>query len=365
MLQINDLARHHAPLAEALAARAQAVLASGWYVLGPEVQAFEGAFARYCGGDHAIGVANGTDALQLALLAFGAGPGTEVVNVANAGMYATAAILATGATPRFVDVRDDDLTLDVSALASVLGPATRAVVATHLYGRLAAIDDIVALASKVGVPVIEDCAQAHGASLGNRRAGSLGAIGCFSFYPTKNLGALGDGGALVTSDPLLATTLRSLRQYGWSAKYHATLPHGRNSRLDEVQAALLSVKLPHLDGWNARRMAIASHYSSGIAHDAIRLPELRPNRDVVHLYVVRSGRREALRKHLAARGIASEVHYPIPDHRQPVLAHAVTGTSLPVTERACGEVLTLPCFPEMTDAEVDDVVKACNAWGRR
>ena len=362
MLKINDLTRHHAPLADALAARAQAVLVSGWFVLGPEVAAFEEAFARYCGTDHAIGVANGTDALELALRAIDAGPGSQVINVANAGMYTTAAILAVGATPRFVDVRDDDLSIDVSRLSDALTPATRAIVVTHLYGQLADVEPVLALAAERAIPVIEDCAQAHGATLHRKRAGSFGAIGCFSFYPTKNLGALGDGGALVTSDSSLATRLRSLRQYGWSSKYHATVPHGRNSRLDEIQAALLSVKLPHLDAWNARRSAIAAYFSKHIDHPAIRVPEIHAGRNVAHLYVVRSAQRDALRAHLSAHGIAAEPHYPIADHQQPVLAEVCADISLPITERACAEVLTLPCFPEMTHAEVEHVVYACNAW---
>lgn len=365
MLKINDLARHHAPIADALSARAQAVLASGWFVLGPEVAAFEEAFAKYCGAAHAIGVANGTDALELALRALAVGPGAEVVTVANAGAYATAAILAVGATPRFVDVRDDDFCLDATLLADVLGAATRAIVLTHLYGGLAPLAPVLALAAERGIPVVEDCAQAHGATIDGRRAGSFGAIGCFSFYPTKNLGALGDGGALVTSDAALAAKLRSLRQYGWSAKYHATVAHGRNSRLDELQAALLSVKLPHLDRWNARRVAIARRLSAEIRHAEIRVPEISEGPHVGHLYVVRSTHRDRLRAHLSAHGIGSEVHYPVPDHRQPVLAKACANVSLPITERACAEVLTLPCFPEMSDDEVASLVSACNAWRPR
>lgn len=362
MLKINDLARHHASLADALAARAGAVLSSGWFVLGPEVAAFEDAFAKYCGVAHAIGVANGTDALELALRACGVGAGDEVVNVANAGMYTTTAILAVGATPVFVDVRDEDLAIDASLLASALTDATRAIVVTHLYGHLVDIDAVLAIATQRRIPLIEDCAQSHGAEHRGQRAGSFGAVGCFSFYPTKNLGALGDGGAVVTSDPGVAARLRALRQYGWSSKYAATVAHGRNSRLDELQAALLSVKLPHLDSWNARRVAIAQHYSRDIRHPALRVPAVREGRDVGHLYVVRSEARDALRAHLAAHGIAAEVHYPIPDHRQSILAARCAALSLPVTERACAQVLTLPCFPEMTDAEVTRVVDCCNRW---
>ncbi len=364
MLKINDLTRHHADLSEALSARAAVVIGSGWFVLGPEVLAFEQAFAEWCGAAHAIGVGNGTDALELALRAVGAGDGSsdEVVNVANAGMYTTTAILAVGASPRFVDIRDDDLSIDIERLAESLNKSTRAIVVTHLYGHLANIEAIATLARERSIALIEDCAQAHGAADSGRRAGTFGAIGCFSFYPTKNLGALGDGGALVTSDDTLAARLRALRQYGWSSKYQATVRHGRNSRLDELQAALLSVKLPHLDAWNERRCQVALRYSNGIVHPGIRVPTVTRGRDVAHLYVVRSAHRDALREHLAQQGIGSEVHYPTPDHRQPILASRCSETSLPVTEQACAEVLSLPCFPELRDDEIDAVIAACNEW---
>ncbi len=362
MLKINDLARHHAPLAHELAARAQTVLSSGWFVLGPEVSAFEEAFSQYCGVERAIGVGNGTDALELALRACDVGPGDKVVNVANAGMYTTAAILSVGATPVFVDVRDDDLSMDMSLLGGAVTDATRAIVVTHLHGHMADIDAALAIAAERGIPVIEDCAQAHGARHRGKLAGSFGAVGCFSFYPTKNLGALGDGGAVVTSDPERAERLRALRQYGWSSKYAVTVPHGRNSRLDELQAALLSVKLPHLDTWNARRVSIAQRYSRELSNPALRIPRIEAGSDVAHLYVVRCAARDDLRAHLAREHIATDVHYPTPDHRQSILSDGFAATGLPVTERACTQVLTLPCFPEMTDAEVAQVIEYCNRW---
>jgi dTDP-4-amino-4,6-dideoxygalactose transaminase len=355
---MNDLSRQTAAMRGEIDRAVAEVVAGGWYVLGPNVSAFEAEFARFCGARHGIGVANGTDALELALRALGCGPGREVITVANAGMYATAAILAVGARPVFADIDPATMTMAPEALAARIGPGTATVIVTHLYGRLADMGGIMAVMGERGIPVIEDCAQAHGAERGGRRAGSFGAVGCFSFYPTKNLGALGDGGALVTSDDGLADTLRSLRQYGWRRKYEAERPHGRNSRLDELQAAILRVKLPRLDGWNACRREIVGRYREAAGGSAVTV--LHAGSDhAAHLCVVRSRERERLRAFLAARGIASDVHFPIPDHRQRALAGLVPADlSLPHTEAAAEEVLSLPCFPEMTEGEV---ARVCDA----
>jgi dTDP-4-amino-4,6-dideoxygalactose transaminase len=358
---LNDLQRVHAadpaPLEDAL----RRVVASGRYILGEQVEGFEAEFAAYCGARFCTGVANGSDALELALAALGVHPGDRVVTVANAAMYATLAILRAGARPLFADVDAGTLTMAIDSLRECLKQDPRAIVVTHLYGRLAAMDEIVALAERARVPVVEDCAQAHGATRSGRQAGSFGAIGTYSFYPTKNLGALGDGGALVTSDQTLAEKLRALRQYGWTRKYEVTLPGGRNSRLDEMQAAVLRHKLPSLDAANARRREIATRYSAGIRHPQIRVPDAADPGYVAHLYVIRSPLRDALRTWLAGQQIGTDIHYPIPDHRQPILA-AQAGTVLPETERACREILTLPCFPELEEAEVQFVIDACNAW---
>lgn len=338
------------------------VLESGRFVLGPAVAAFEDAFARYCGIDHAVGVGNGSDALELALRAIGVGQGSTVVTVANAGGYATTAIRACGARARYVDIDADTLLIDPAQLDSTLAERPAAVVVTHLYGRLAPIERIVADCAERGVAVIEDCAQAHGAERGGRRAGSFGQIGCFSFYPTKNLGALGDGGALVTGDAALAERVRALRQYGWSAKYRVDIDLGRNSRLDELQAAILSAKLPGLDHDNQRRREIARAFDRGIRNPQVRLLAGRHDSDdVTHLYVLRSTRRESLRAHLAACGIDSDVHYPTPDHAQPAWREA-TPPSLPATESAAGEILSLPCHPALTDEEVARVIDAVRAF---
>lgn len=339
------------------------VVDSQRYILGPRAQAFEAAFAAYVGVAHGIGVANGTDALELALRALDVGPGRRVVTVANAGFYGSTAIRAVGATPVYVDVDDDTLNLAPAALASVLSAGNvHAVIVTHLYGQLADVAAIAALCRDAGVPLVEDCAQAHGARRDGRSAGAWGRIGAYSFYPTKNLGALGDGGALVTDDAALAERLRQLRQYGWRAKYEVVLSGGCNSRLDEIQAAVLHAKLPGLDAANARRRAIAARYNQAFADLPLRLPASTGDDYVAHLYVLRTARRAALQAHLAAAGVACEVHYPIADHLQPVLAVAGMPPSLPVSEAACAQVLTLPCFVGLGDAQVAQVIDAVRGF---
>jgi dTDP-4-amino-4,6-dideoxygalactose transaminase len=362
MIAIHDIARQQAPQIEELKRALLGVLGSGWYVLGEQVRAFEAAFARYCGVGHAVGVGNGTDALELALRAVGVVAGDAVVTVANAGGYASTAIRACGARARYVDVDAETQVVDPGAVASALAERPRAVVVTHLYGRLAPVEAIAGLARDAGVALIEDCAQAHGARRGGVYAGAFGDLGCYSFYPTKNLGALGDGGAVISNDGALAGRVRQLRQYGWEAKYHAALAGGRNSRLDEIQAALLAVKLGRLDADNERRRAIARAYAAGIANPAIRAPRRDGSDDVVHLYVLRCARRDALRAHLNAHGIASDVHYPVPDHRQAVDYGDAGAVSLPLTERLAAEILTIPCHPAMDDDEVARVIAACNAF---
>lgn len=363
-IPVNALDRHVAPLADALADAAAAVVRSGYYVLGPEVRAFEEEFAAWCGVEECIGVANGTDALELGLRGLGIEAGNSVALAANAAMYGTTAVLACGAEPVFIDIDPGSLNMHAAALdAEATGRRIDAVVVTHLYGRLADMDAIMTVARKHGFDVFEDCAQAHGARDGaGRLAGSFGRAASFSFYPTKNLGALGDGGAVVTRDPEMAKVFRKLRQYGWSAKYTNELAGGRNSRLDEMQAAFLRVMLPLLHDWNDRRRDIANRYSSGITHPHIIVPAPAGGEYVGHLYVVKTDDRAGLQAHLAAAGVGSDVHYPTPDYRQPLFRNAFAGVSLPVTEAACASVLTLPCFPELDDAEVERVIEACNTW---
>lgn len=357
-LPINDLKRHNAPLATKLSAAIERVLARGHYVLGPENESFEQEFSAYLGATGAVAVGNGTDALELSLRALAIGPGDEVITVANAGMYATTAIRAVGAMPCYVEIDPDTLLIDITSFARKLSPSTRAVIVTHLYGRMADIEGVLAVAYDRGIAVIEDCAQAHGARRNGRAAGTWGHLSTFSFYPTKNLGALGDGGLVVSNDPSLLERVRHCRQYGWSKKYECTMPGGRNSRLDELQAAILRAKLQHLDAWNARRREIVRRYRAGLQGIGWLLPTDPGEDDVAHLFVVRPRQREIVRASLTAQGIGCDVHYPIPDHKQPAYA-SHTAVTLPITEAACRSVLTLPCFPEMTDDEIRRVISSC------
>jgi dTDP-4-amino-4,6-dideoxygalactose transaminase len=358
-IPINDLLRRFGPLQAELGAAFARVIGSGRYILGELCEKFEADFARYVGAKHCIGVANGTDALELALRAVGVAAGARVATVANAGMYGTTAILAVGATPVFIDIDPNTLTMSPQALAAA-GPVD-AVLVVHLYGRMADMPALTAAAR--GAVIIEDCAQSHGAVLQGRPAGSWGSAACFSFYPTKNLGALGDGGAVVTSDSNLATRLRRLRQYGWSSRYYAELPGGRNSRLDEMQGAALGVMLPRLDRWNARRQQIAERYNTAFAGNEFSLPSGAKDEHVFHLYVLRTEARDALKAHLAGAGIGVDVHYPLPDYRQPAVTAVIRDlVPLPETERAVTEILTIPCFPELTDPEVDAVIAAVRSF---
>lgn len=342
----------------------QRVVDSQWYVLGEEVTQFEREFAQYCGVGHCIGVANGTDALELALRSVGVGSGARVALAANAGFYGSTAVHAIGAIPVYCDVEPQTLTLAPAALRTELQRGLSAVIVTHLYGQLADMETIGALAAAHKVPLIEDCAQAHGATLRGQRAGSFGTVGCFSFYPTKNLGALGDGGALTTSNADVAAALQQLRQYGWKSKYQVALTGGRNSRLDEMQAAVLRAKLPHLDEWNAQRRSVASRYDEAFAS----LPMLRPTSlrhdYVAHLYVLRVDDRDSFRKALRDRGVASDVHYPVPDHLQPAYRCPLERGSLPVTEDACARVVSIPCFPGLGPDQIEQVVDAVRSAAR-
>lgn len=339
-----------------LNAAAARVIRSGWTILGPEVEAFELAWAEYVGVGHCVGVANGSDALQLALLALNVGPGDEVLTVANAGGYSTQAILALGAQPIFLDIEPDSLLLDSGAIFAAVSPRTRALIVTHLYGQMAPMPAVLAACRAAGIFVVEDAAQAHGASWAGRQAGAWGDMACFSFYPTKNLGALGDGGAVCCSDAGLAAKLRQLRQYGWQPKYQVRMAGGMNSRLDEMQAAFLRVLLPALPEFNAARRRVAASYLKGLegvpGFVAISRPE--DAEDVAHLFVLRHSERDRVRAALLAQGIQTDIHYPVPDHLQfgfiervsqlGLLAMPAAG-ALPVTEAACAEVFSLPCHP--------------------
>lgn len=333
----------------------QRVIERQWFVLGNEVAAFESEFSKYVGASHCVSVANGTDALEIALRGLGVGKGDRVVTVANAGFYGSTAIHAIGAIPVYVDVDPKTLTMSVGELAKRLEAGVKAIIVTHLYGQLADIEALVRVASDSGIPLIEDCAQAHGASRSGKQAGTFGQVGCFSFYPTKNLGALGDGGAVVTSEPDLAARMLGLRQYGWSQKYIVEAAGGRNSRLDEIQAAVLREKLPRLAQSNIERRDIARRYNEAFAPLPVQCPFSTGEDYVAHLYVLRVKDRNAFREFLKTRSIATDVHYPTPDHQQPAYPRS---DKLSVTESTSSSVVSLPCFPGMADSEVDRVIAA-------
>ncbi|MDE2228182.1 MAG: DegT/DnrJ/EryC1/StrS family aminotransferase [Alphaproteobacteria bacterium] len=360
-----------APIASYRAARSRIdravarVLASGRYILGPEVEAFEREFAAYIGCRHAVGVASGTDALILALRALGLPPGTTVATASHTAVATVAAIELAGLAPLLLDIDPATYTLAPAAFERALAGGLRvgAAIAVHLYGQAADLGALLPLARRHGVKVIEDCAQSHGATLGGQRLGSFGDVACFSFYPTKNLGAFGDAGAVLTDDAARAARVRALREYGWRERYVSATP-GMNSRLDPIQAAVLRVKLTGLDRANARRAALAARYDRGLANADLGLPQLRPGAThVFHQYVVRAKRRDDLRAALDRAGIGTAVHYPMPVHLQPAYAGrvALDPGGLGESERAAREVLSLPMFPELGAADIARVVGTIKA----
>jgi dTDP-4-amino-4,6-dideoxygalactose transaminase len=359
----NPLAQYRAHESAIRAAIAR-VLESNSYILGEEVESFELAFANYCGMAHGVGVGSGTDALILALRALGIGAGDEVITVSHTAVATVAAILACGATPVLIDVDAAYYTIDPACIEAAITPRSKAIVAVHLYGQPADMDAIAAIGRRRGLRIVEDCAQATGGWYRGRRVGGLGDIACFSFYPTKNLGAIGDGGMVATVEGELASRVRRLRQYGWD-KSRNTLEIGVNSRLDSLQAAILHAKLPHLDADNVRRAAIASRYNQAFAGLPLTLPAACPeNTHVYHLYVVRCDERDRLSAHLAADKIGSAVHYPVPVHQQHGYAERVivTDGGLPVTTGLADQILSLPIYPELSDAEVDLVITSIRRY---
>jgi dTDP-4-amino-4,6-dideoxygalactose transaminase len=345
------------------------VLDSGWYILGDEVAAFEREFAAYIGVRHAVAVASGTDALNLALRACGIGVGDIVLTVAHTAVATASAIRLCGAVPAFVDISADSFTMNPAllekAVACFPGSKAKAVVPVHLYGQPADMGPILDIAKSQGLRVVEDCAQSHGATYRRKETGSLGDLAAFSFYPTKNLGALGDGGMVTTDDADLAERVRRLREYGWKERY-VSATEGLNSRLDELQAAVLRVKLPSLDGENERRRSVGEIYRSLLADTALVLPATRADSThVYHQYVVRTARRDALKAFLKRKGIGTQIHYPVPVHLQPAFERLSTvPTTLPVTEEVAGQILSLPMFPEMSDEQARKVALEIRDWAR-
>jgi dTDP-4-amino-4,6-dideoxygalactose transaminase len=359
--QTNPRAGYCAQKAEIDAAIAR-VLDSGQYILGREVESFESAFSGFLGVAHGIGCASGTDAIELALRACGIAAGDLVFTVSHTAVATVAAIEHAGGTPVLIDIEPGGFAMDPAALEAALRrppPGRPAVVLpVHLYGEPADLSAIGDLARAHGLRVVEDCAQSHGARYQGRATGAIGDFGCFSFYPTKNLGALGDAGIVTTGDPALATAAREIREYGWRERY-VSARIGINTRLDPIQAAILAVKLPRLEADNRRRQAIAARYDDGLAGLPLLLPPRRAGAShVFHQYVVRSGERDRLREHLRAAAIGTGIHYPAPVHLHPAYRDRIPvgPTGLENSERAAGEILSLPIYPQLSDAAVDRVI---------
>jgi dTDP-4-amino-4,6-dideoxygalactose transaminase len=361
-----DLVAPHRALEEPLIEALRRTLRCAQFVGGPEVEGFEREFAAYCEAPGCVAVNSGTDALRFAYMALGVRPGDEVITVSHTFIATTEAITQAGGTIRFVDIDERSMTMDPAAVRAAIGPRTVGLVPVHLYGQPADMDPLLQLAQRHGLWVVEDAAQAHGARYHKRRAGTLGRLGCFSFYPGKNLGSLGEGGAVTGAEPGLLKTVRRLREHGQSSKYiHDT--EGYNGRLHALQAAFLRIKLGYLDAWNAARQRVAEWYAAALADvPDVVLPEVASYAEhVFHLYVIRTPAREALRQHLAEEGIGTGLHYPRPLHLQQ--AYAALGLregSLPVTERAAAQCLSLPMFPELTEAQVGRVADAVRRFFR-
>jgi len=359
-IPLVDLRRQYESVADEIQVAFDRIFSSMRLFLGPNVLGFESDYASYLGVAEAIGVSDGTTALQLALLACGVGPGDEVITVSNTFFATVEAIALVGATPVFVDVDPETLTMDIAQVERAITPRTRALLPVHLYGRMVDMPAIMALARRHGLRVIEDACQAHGARQNGRAAGTIGDVGCFSFYYSKNLGAYGEAGGVVTNDLEMAEHLRMLRDHGSSQRYkHDVL--GTNARLDEMQAAVLRIKLRHLDRWNAARIDHARYYNALLADTPLRLPSVPGPEHVFHLYVVQTEERDALQAHLERNGIHTGIHYPIPCHLQPACA-PYAGVSLPVTETSADRILSLPMYPELEDEQIERVAAVVRAF---
>jgi dTDP-4-amino-4,6-dideoxygalactose transaminase len=348
--------------AAAVRAAIDRVIASGWFVLGPEVEAFEAEFAAASGAPHAVGVGTGTDAITLILRALGIGAGDEVITPPLSAAYSALAVIMAGARPVFADIDPERLTLDPAAIERAITPRTKALLPVHLYGQAADMGQIEAIANRHHLALVEDAAQAHMATADGRPVGTIGVAGAISFYPTKNLGALGDGGAVITRDAALAARVKRLRNGGQTSRYHHE-EAGANSRLDEMQAAILRARLPYLGGWTARRRAIAAAYRFALADAALTVPREFDAGHVYHLFPVLTPRREAFMAHMTSRGVETLIHYPVPIPRQPALA-AFDPAQCPVADRICAEVLSLPIYPALRDADISAVAAAAASFGR-
>jgi dTDP-4-amino-4,6-dideoxygalactose transaminase len=363
MIPFFDLKKQYESIKAEIDGATRRVYASGWFILGPETEAFEQEFADYIGVKYGVGVNSGTDALHLAIRALGIGKGDEVITVPNTAVATVAAIEMAGATPVLCDVRADSMNMDADSFAAAITSKTRAVIPVHLFGQAAELDAIIGIARQYRLAVIEDCAQAHGATYQGQKVGSLGDIACFSFYPTKNLGAYGDGGAVVTNDARLAERVKLLRQYGWRARYESEIS-GVNTRLDELQAALLRVKLKYLPAWTQARRERASLYTELLPNKRVHPPsEMTYGAHVYHLYVVQcdesaGASRDYLALFLKEREIGTAIHYPTPIHSQSAYQARAPIGSLPVAEKLAREILSLPLYPELALADIRAVAAA-------
>ena len=363
MIPILELSTQYARLQPELEAAVLRALRSTHYIMGPEVEAFEQEFAAWHGARYGLGVGNGTDALHLALRALGVGPGDEVICPAFTFVATAGAAALTGATPIFADIDPETYVLDPASVEAAITPRTKAIVAVHLYGHPAPMEALSALARRHGLGLVEDCAQSTGAMLDGRKTGTLGDLGCFSFFPSKNLGGIGDGGMVLTNNPELAEKVRMLRGHGSRVRYYHEIV-GTNSRLDEIQAAALRVKLKYLDEFNARRRAVAATYTAALQGTFAVPPVEKPGcHHVYHQYTIRVPARDELQKHLASQGVGAVIYYPVSLHLQKAFAHHGVGPgSLPVSEKAQAEVLSLPMFPELRDEQVEQILGALRSF---
>jgi dTDP-4-amino-4,6-dideoxygalactose transaminase len=361
----GDLRRHYLENKPAIDKAIAGVLESGWFILGKQGELFEEEFAQYCGCKYAVGVASGTEALYIALSACGIGHNDEVITVSTTAFPTAAAVSMTGATPVFIDIDSETYLMNPHLVEQAITPRTKAIIPVHLYGQTADMDGILSIAKMHNLIVIEDACQAHGALYKGKKAGAMGITGCFSFYPSKNLGAFGDGGLVTTNNTDLYEKMKLLRNYGQKDRYNSVLV-GINSRLDEIQAAVLRVKLPKLDQWNIRRNEIAELYKNLIISNEVKHPTVKDsNYHIFHLYVIRVDKevRDKLREHLQTKGIGTQIHYPIPIHLQEAYSFlSYKEGDLPVTEQAAKEIISLPMFPELTDEEIRKISEAINSF---
>jgi dTDP-4-amino-4,6-dideoxygalactose transaminase len=366
MIPLVDLTAQYHSIKDEIDAAVNSTLESGHFILGPAVTKFEQSIASYLGVEHAIGLASGTDALVIALRAFDIGEGDEVIIPAYTFFATAGAVMSVGAKPVFVDCDPESYEMDVNKLRGAVTKQTKAIIPVHLYGHPAEMEPILEVAREFGLKVIEDNAQGFGAEYKGKKTGSFGDIGCLSFFPTKNLGAFGDGGGVVTNDAALAERMRMLRTHGWKKKYFSE-ELGYNSRLDALQAAILQAKLPHLDEWNNKRRELADIYTERLAPLGVGVPVERPwGRHVYHLYIIRTSRRDELQAFLKSEGVAAEVYYPIPPHLAvPCQKFGYKTGDFPHAEKASNETLALPLFPEMTAEQQETVIAAVKKFGMK